>query len=225
MAEVPKQLVLDLPHRSALGLEDFLVSGSNEAAVRLIDAETWPNGAALVVGPEGAGKSHLASVWQAKTGAQLIRALEAEETRLEPTLSNGAVVIEDLDRGIADAATMFHALNVARQGRLKVLLTSRCPAGELDISLPDLRSRVRALNVANIERPDEALLRAVVVKLFEDRQLEVAPDVINYMMLRMERSMAAANAIVADIDRLGLAMRRKVTKQLVQTVLAGHPPE
>lgn len=219
MTSVPKQLVLDLPHRSACGLEDFLVSGSNDSAVRLIDAEEWPNGAALVVGPAGAGKSHLASVWQAKRNADRLAGAEADEARVTAAGACGAMVIEDLDRGIADSAALFHALNMARQGRLSLLLTSRLAAGDLDIRLPDLRSRVRALTMARIERPDEALLRAVLVKLFSDRQLDVEPGVISFLMIRMERSMAAANAVVAEIDKLGLAMRRRVTKQLAQSAL------
>ncbi|MBU2583429.1 MAG: hypothetical protein KJ622_17100 [Alphaproteobacteria bacterium] len=217
----PQQLVLDLPHRSALGLEDFLVSQSNQAAIDLIDgAVAWPNGAALVVGPSGAGKSHLANVWRAKTGAGSVNAREAGEEAVQAAASGGRVIVEDLDCGIRDEAALFHLLNIARQGKALVLFTSKLAAGELSITLPDLRSRVKALPMAAIEPPDEALLRAVLVKLFADRQLIVEPGVIGYLIIRMERSMAAANAVVAETDRLGLAMRRRVSKQLVQQALA-----
>ena len=220
MKSQPRQLVLDLPHRSALGLEDFLVSGSNEAAIELVDeAVAWPNGAALVVGPAGSGKSHLADVWRAKSHASLLRASEASEGALQDAAAIGGVVVEDLDRGIADEAALFHLLNMARQGRIRVLFTSQLAPGDLEILLPDLRSRVRALPIAHIAPPDEALLQAVLVKLFCDRQLTVEPEVIGYLVVRMERSMAAANEITAEIDRLGLAMRRKVTKQLAQTAI------
>ncbi len=220
MKPQPQQLTLDLPHRSALGLEDFLVSGSNETAIELIDGTVdWPNGAALVVGPAGSGKSHLAHVWRAKTQASLLPAAEASEAALQDAAAIGAVVVEDLDRGIADEAALFHLLNMARQGRIRALFTSRLASGDLNIALADLRSRVRALPIAQIAPPDEALLRAVLVKLFCDRQLTVVPEVIAYLVVRMERSMAAANEIAAEIDRLGLAMRRKVTKQLAQTAL------
>lgn len=220
MTFAPQQLVFDLPHRSATGQEDFLVSGSNLTAVELTDAAAeWPNGAALVVGPAGSGKSHLAHVWQEKTGAVIVAAGSSDEAALRRAAETGAVVVEDVDRGIADPAALFHLLNIARQRRAFVLVTSRKAAGELDIALPDLRSRVRALPVAMISAPDEALLNAVLIKLFADRQLHVEPGVVSYLMLRMERSMAAANAVVAEIDRLGLAMRRKVSKQLAQAAL------
>ena len=220
MKPEPRQLVLDLAHRSALGLEDFLVSASNQAAIDLIDGQLdWPNGAALVVGPRGAGKSHLANVWRMKTEAGLLSAPEADETLVLDAAQSGAVVIEDLDRGARDEAALFHLLNIARQGKTLALFTSSRAPGDLDIALPDLRSRIKALPMAVIAPPDEALLQAVLVKLFTDRQLTVEPGVISFMMMRMERSMAAANRIVAEIDKLGLAMRRKVTKQLVQQAL------
>ncbi len=220
MSVEPQQLVLDLPHRAATGREDFLVSRSNQAAVDLIDAdESWPNGAALVVGPAGSGKSHLAHVWQARTGAALISADAAHETALTEIAGTGGVVIEDIDDGIADPAALFHLINMARQGRLRLLLTSTVAAGALEIALPDLRSRIRAMPMAEIAPPDEALLNAVLVKLFADRQLDIAPGIVSYCVTRMERSMAAANALVAEVDRLGLAMRRKVTRPLVQSAL------
>ena len=128
-------------------------------------------------------------------------------------------VVEDLDQGIADEAALFHLLNMARQGKALVLFTSQQAPGDLAIELADLRSRVRALPIAQIAPPDEALLQAVLVKLFLDRQLAVEPDVIGYLVVRMERSMAAANEIAAEVDRLGLAMRRRITKQLAQTAL------
>ncbi|MCH9809309.1 MAG: hypothetical protein K0U74_16405 [Alphaproteobacteria bacterium] len=224
MSTQPQQLVFDLPHRSALELEDFLVSGSNQGAIDLIDgAVSWPNGAALVVGPAGSGKSHLAHVWREKTQAVLLGADVADEATARGAAEAGAVVVEDLDRGIGDEAALFHLLNIARQGKALVLFTSQLPAGDLNIALPDLRSRVCALPVAEIAAPDEALLQAVLVKLFSDRQLGVEPGVISFLMVRMERSMAAANAIVAQVDRLGLAMRRRVTKQLVQKALDSLP--
>lgn len=220
MKPEPRQLVLDLAHRSALGLEDFLVSASNQAAIDLIDGQTnWPNGAALVVGPNGSGKSHLANVWRLKTEAMLLSAPDAEEGDVLQAAQSGAVVIEDLDRGVRDEAALFHLLNIARQGKVLALFTSSRAPGDLHITLPDLRSRLKALPMALIAPPDEALLQAVLVKLFTDRQLTVEPGVISYMVMRMERSMAAANRIVAEIDKLGLAMRRRVTKQLVQQAL------
>jgi chromosomal replication initiation ATPase DnaA len=221
MTAAPRQLVLDLAHRQALGEEDFLVSRSNAAAVELIDRwPGWPHPAFVVTGPAGAGKSHLANVWRLRSAGQLITAADLGDAAVAALLDRSALVVEDLDRGIGDEKAVFHLLNRARESKLSVLLTSRSAPGDLAVHVPDLRSRLRALPVVELHAPDEALLKAVLVKLFCDRQLDVEPAVIEYLSLRMERSMEAASRVVAAIDRVALAMHRKVTRPLAAEVLA-----
>jgi chromosomal replication initiation ATPase DnaA len=221
MTAVPRQLVLDLPHRQALGEEDFLVSHSNEAAVELIDRwPGWPHPACVVSGPEGSGKSHLANVWRLRSRADIIAALELTDAFTAGLPERSSVVVEDLERGIGDEQALFHLLNRARESKLSVLFTTRAAPGDLKVAIPDLRSRLRALPVVALDAPDEPLLKAVLVKLFSDRQLNVEPAVIDYLSLRMERSMQAAALIVATIDRLALAMHRKVTRPLAAEALA-----
>lgn len=226
MTAAPRQLVLDLAHRQALGEEDFLVSRSNAAAVELIDAwPHWPHPAAIVVGPEGSGKSHLANVWRLRSAAHLVPAAELSDAIVAALAERSAVVVEDLDRGLADERALFHLLNRARESAVCVLLTSREAPGDMTFRIPDLRSRLKALPVVELQSPDEALLKAVLVKLFCDRQLNVEPAVIEYLSLRMERSMEAASRVVAAVDRLALAMHRKVTRPLAAEALAalGEP--
>ncbi len=221
MAAQPRQLVFELPHRSALEAEDFLVSPANAAAVDFIDQwPNWPHWGALVAGPTGCGKSHLANVWRYKSGAAMICAADLKEEAINHLQKSGAMVIEDLDRGISDERILFHLLNLGRQEKSCILLTSRLAPGALDVALPDLRSRLRALPVLQIEPPDENLLTALLVKLFEDRQIKVEPAVIGYLTIRMERSMEGANAIVEAIDQLALETHRKVTRNLAHTALA-----
>jgi chromosomal replication initiation ATPase DnaA len=220
MTSTPRQLVLDLPLRSARGMEDFFVSGSNRAAVELIDDwPDWPHWAALVVGPQGAGKSHLGHVWQTASGAASLAASQIDESTLQRLEQDRALLVEDLDRGIADDRILFHLLNLAREHKLTILLTSRLAPGEMDIALPDLRSRLRALPLIAIAQPDETLIKAVLVKLFADRQLSVEPHVVNFIALRVERSMAAVNEIVEHLDREALATRRRVTRALAASLL------
>ena len=221
MTAAPRQLVFDLAHRQALGAEDFLVSSSNDAAVEMVDRwPDWPHPAAIVAGPQGSGKSHLANVWRLRSGAGLVAAAELGDAHVAALEPGATLVVEDLDRGLTDEKVLFHLLNRARESKLSVLLTSRTPPGEQEFRVPDLRSRLRALPIVQVQPPDEALLKAVLVKLFADRQLNVEPPVIDYLSLRMERSMAAASRIVAAIDRLALATHRKVTRPLAAEALA-----
>lgn len=218
----PRQLILDLPHRPALAAEDFLVSDANSAAVALIDRwPDWPQASALVVGPARSGKSHLANVWRLRSGAEtLLPAADIDEAVIAHLQQSRALVIEDLDRGIGSERVLFHLLNVAKETQAHLLLTSARAPEQLQVALPDLRSRLRALALVRIEAPDEALLRAVLVKLFNDRQLVVEPHVIEHLALHVDRSMAAAARVVDEIDRRALATKRRVTRTLAAEVLA-----
>jgi chromosomal replication initiation ATPase DnaA len=221
MTARPGQLVLDLAHRPALEAEDFLVSRSNQAAADFIDRwPDWPQASAVVVAPARAGKTHLANVWRLKSGAARLEACTLGEREVEA--AKGALLVEDLHAGIGDERALFHLLNLVREHKTSMLLTSRAPPGELDVRLPDLRSRLRGLPVVVISPPDEALLKAVLVKHFADRQLAVEPHVVNHIALHMERSMQAAAEIVAAIDRAAMASHRKVTRAMVAEVLAGQ---
>ena len=221
MSAGPAQLVLDLPHRAALGAGDFLISPSNKAAADMIDLwPHWPQASVAVVGPPHAGKTHLANVWRLKSGAARLEARALGEADVPVATAHGSVLVEDLHAGIADERALFHLLNSVREQKLSMLLTSRMPPGELQVALPDLRSRLRALPVVTIQPPDETLLKAVLVKHFSDRQLVVEPGVIAYIALRMERSMEAAATLVAELDRAAMAAHRKVGRALAAEILS-----
>ncbi len=219
MTGKPEQLVLELPHRPALGLEDYLVSGSNAAAVALVDRwPDWPAGAAVISGPPGCGKSHLANVWRMKSNADAVAAAHIAIADVPQLAASGALIVEDI-AATRDEAALFHLLNLVREQRLAMLLTSALAPGDLALALPDLRSRLNALPHALIAPPDDALLRAVLVKLFADRQLSVEPQIIAYLLVRMERSMEAASRLVAELDHRSLALQRAVTRNVAAAAL------
>ncbi|MEQ1651315.1 MAG: hypothetical protein ABL897_02390 [Hyphomicrobium sp.] len=219
MIDTPQQLAFELPHRQALGVEDFLVSDSNAAAVALVDRwPDWPVGAAVIAGPAGSGKSHLANVWRLRSNAAVAAARDCTIASVPELAAFGALVVEDIGaRG--DDQALFHLLNLVREQRLAMLLTSHAAPGDLDVTLPDLRSRLKALPFATIAPPDDALLRVVLVKLFADRQLAVDPQVIAYLLLRMERSMEAARGLVAEVDRQALMLKRGVSRAVAAAAL------
>jgi len=224
MSSARGQLAFDLPHRPALQAEDFLISDSNRAAADVVDRwPDWPLASLIVVAPSRAGKSHLANVWRLKSGAARLEAGALGED--DVAKANGALLIEDLHGGISDERILFHLLNLVRERKLSMLLTSRVPPGELAVALADLRSRLRALPLVTIAPPDAALLQAVLVKHFADRQLTVEPRVVSYIALHIERSMEAVARVVAEIDRAALASHRRVTRALAAEILAAREPE
>ncbi|NJM31120.1 MAG: hypothetical protein HC855_14425 [Rhizobiales bacterium] len=218
-----RQLVFDLPHRSALSREDFLVTESNAAAVALIDSwPRWPSSAVLLLGPPGSGKSHLVEVWRAASGAARIPADELEAERVPKLVSSGAVAVEDLPGKKLDQRGLFHLLNYAREKNARVLLTSTSPAVAWNISLPDLASRLKAASTISLAIPDDELLQGALLKQFSDRQIKVDHAIVSYILTRMPRSMEAARTIVAAIDAAALEERAEVTRPFVAKVLADY---
>jgi len=218
----PRQLPLDLPQRAALGMEDFLVADCNRAAVAWIDRwPEWPGPLLVLVGPEGCGKTHLAHVWQARTGAATVTA--GDLAGLDPGAFEGpfALVIEDLGPGLSAQAerNLLHLYNVAREGHGSLLATAYEAPSVWRVAIPDLASRLGAAPVAAIGPPDDALLAALVVKLLADRQLKVATGVVSYLVPRIERSFASVRRVVAAIDEAALAENRNVTVAFVRRVL------
>lgn len=218
----PAQLTFDLAPRPALGAEDFLVSPSNEVALRTIERwPDWPHQAVVIVGPAQAGKTHLGRVWQLASGAGQVSARDVTDAQMAVLAEARALLVENLEEGIGDERALFHLFNAAREHGYSLLLTTRKPPGELAITLPDLGSRLRAVPMVSIDPPDEMLLKAVMIKHFSDRQLAVDPALIDYLALRIERSMAMAQEVVAAIDKQALASHRKVTRALAAEILAG----
>jgi chromosomal replication initiation ATPase DnaA len=227
MTARPRQLAFDLSHRPALGAEDFMVSTANASALEIVDRwPDWPHWAVVVEGPARSGKSHLANVWRYRSSAEVVRANEMHESLALRFRAAKALVVENLEDGVNDEQMLFHLLNIAREHKLSILLTSRTAPGDLQITFPDLRSRLRALPLVRIEPPDEDLLRAVLLKHFGDRQLTVEPQVIDHLVTHMERSFEAAHGLVAEIDRQSLADKRRVTRTLATAIMQswGTPP-
>jgi chromosomal replication initiation ATPase DnaA len=220
---VSRQLAFDLPAREALGRGDFFVSPSNALALAALDGwRGWPGGRMLLVGPEGSGKSHLAHVWAAESGARIVMAEDLTEAALPALAEAPALVIEDADRIAGQPATeaaLFHLHNMAGARAVPLLVTARRPVRDWGLRLPDLESRMQAVAVTRLDPPDDALLSAVLVKLFADRQITVAPALIPYLASRMDRSLAAARTLVAALDALALAEGRPVTRQLASALL------
>jgi chromosomal replication initiation ATPase DnaA len=220
MRETPKQLAFDLPLDPRFGAEDFLVSPSNEQAYGLIESwPDWPDTILVLVGPRGSGKSHLASIWATNAHAWTIDATEITQDKVPHLVSNGALAIEDMDRGERDEAALFHLLNLAREKRAFLLITSETPPDRWSLRTPDLLSRLRLAPSVALEAPDDALLKAVLVKLFVDRQLVVDTSVVDYIALRIERSLAKASELVALLDREALSRGRRVSRAIAAEIL------
>jgi chromosomal replication initiation ATPase DnaA len=207
-----EQLVFDLPVRPAMGRDDFFVTGSNAVALAQVDGwRDWPFGKLVLVGPEGAGKTHLAHVWAAGSGARIIAATEVDEAEILRADATPALVVEAADRVAGDAGAetrLFHLHNAYAQRGAPVLYTATRPPAQWGLTLPDLDSRMRQAALARIEAPDDALLSALLVKLAHDRGLKLTPAILAHVLPRIERSAAAVRGFVGRLDARALAAKR-----------------
>jgi chromosomal replication initiation ATPase DnaA len=220
----PRQLVLALDHPVSFAREDFLAGPSNAAALSLIDRwPDWPNRVMALIGPEGSGKSHLAAIWAEASGARVLSGKHLDETDLPAAFATGALVVEDLEPAGLDERALFHLLNLAREEEAYVLLTARAAPAGFAVDIRDLASRLRALPVVALAPPDDALLRALIVKLAADRQLAVDEALVNYLANRIERSFAAARAAVARLDEEAMRQHRPVTRALAAELFRESP--
>ena len=237
-ADVPQQRTFDWPVRPAFGREDFLVAPCNEAAVAWLDRwPDWPGPALVIHGPPGSGKSHLAEVWRGRSGAGVVEAssladvVEASSLADATEASSLAQAVPDTARktaalvvdglgGRIDERALLHCYNGIAERGGHLLLTASAPPSHWPLALPDLASRLRLAPVVELGMPDDALLGALILKLFADRQIAVAPEVPAYVVPRIERTFEAVDTLVERLDRAALAEGRAVTVPLVRAVLA-----
>jgi chromosomal replication initiation ATPase DnaA len=211
---------LALPHAERLTRDDFLEGPANEAGLALIDSwPDWPNRIMLLVGPEGSGKSHLASIWAELSGARSTSAYALTAEAVPGALATGALVVDDLKPQGFDERALFHLVNLARQDEAYVLMTARIPPAAFEVELRDLRSRLRAVPVVTLLPPDDLLLRALIVKFCADRQLAMDETVVSYLTSRIERSYTAARQAVELLDTEALRLGRPVTRALAAELL------
>jgi chromosomal replication initiation ATPase DnaA len=215
-----RQLPLDLPHEPSFAREDFLAAPANAEALRAIDAwPAWAGRMLLLSGPAGSGKSHLGAIWARAATAATIEAAALIDAEPADLARSKAILIENVDRLGAAEANLFHLMNLTRENDAFVLLTARGAPDAWGLKKRDLHSRLRLAPVVALGEPDEDLARAVLFKLFSDRQIAVDPAVIAYIALRIDRSLGAARAIVEALDREALARGKAVTRAMAALIL------
>ena len=207
------QIPLDFEHRASLSGDDFLISPCNRDAVAWLDKwPDWPAPALVIYGPPGCGKTHLANVFMEKSGG--VKLPDGDLSQI-----GDKCILDDAD-DYPDEEHLLHAYNILAANHGHLLLTAARPPSQWQIKLADLASRLNAVPAVEIRQPDDMLIKAVLAKLFSDRQLRVEAGVVDYIVLRMERSLDAARRLVAAVDGAALAAKRNITLPLVRDVMA-----
>lgn len=220
-----QQIPLDLGHRTAMGREDFLIAPNNQDAVAWIDHwPEWPAPVVILYGPIASGKSHLVAVWKEKAQAAYVDAAQLNDSTVRDIAQQARhLIIEDADNLIGKVERekgLFHLYNLFKEEKRTLLITLQEPPIRRSFAVPDLASRLRAAPAVAIREPDDVLLGAILVKLFNDRQLRVGQEVISYIVSHMERSFEAARKIVEKADHKALTEKRAITVPLVREIIS-----
>lgn len=217
----PRQLPLDLAHSEGRSRDDLVVSAANTDAVSLIDRwPDWPSPVVILAGPAGSGKSHLGAIWCEMAGARTLSRQDLGADAVNAGVA-GPVFIDDADAGGLDESGLFHVINAVRTAGSHLMLTSRRFPGAWGVKLPDLASRLKAAATVEIREPDDVLLAGVITKLFADRQVEVEPHVVQYLVRRIERSLSTAIRVVQRLDAAALEQQSRITRAMAaETVSA-----
>lgn len=219
-----EQLVLDLPVRRAQGRDDFFVAPNNALPLAMLDApETWPLHRLVLHGPKASGKSHLLNIWADERGAARLDGAGLATADIAALIGAPAVAIDRAEGVAADAAAqtaLFHLINGRMARAAPLLMAARQPSARWGVALADLHSRLEATAQAELLPPDDAMLAALLVKLFADRQIDVGADLVPYLINRIDRSFAAAIAVVARLDREALARKSRLTARFAGQILA-----
>jgi chromosomal replication initiation ATPase DnaA len=216
---MPRQLPLDLAHAAGQSRDDLVAGPSNARAIALVDAwPRWPSHVVVLLGPAGSGKSHLAAIWRAHSDATLLNSAALGADAVEAA-SLGPILLDDVDARPIDETGLFHLINAVGASGGTLLMTARRFPLAWGVRLPDLQSRLKAASIVEIDEPDDALLSAVITKLFADRQVEVEPHVIQYVVRRIERSLSTAIAVVDWLDRAALEQKTRISRALAAQVI------
>lgn len=180
------------PHDDA-----FLVTPSNAQAANLLERwGAWPVKTAILTGPRRSGRSLLARIFAAK--------------------SRGAM-IDDAER--VPEAQLFHAWNIAQAENRPLVIVADAAPPDWTVRLPDLRSRLAASPQAEIGPPDDALVRGLLDQMFQRRSLDVRPDLLDWLAVRIERSHLVIERVVDTLDQEAMERRKRLTIPLARITL------
>lgn len=181
--------------------DTLVVTEANRDAAHLLTQwRAWPNGALALVGPKGAGKTHLALAWALEAGARQLQPAASPETAA--TLFQEAdrrLVVDDAD-GPRNEEMLWRLLDLARTEGGAVLLVAAEPPARWPVSTPDLASRLKSLAVARLQEPDQALMEVVLRRICREQFIYLRDDAARYLALRLPRTFEAAHQAAAALD-------------------------
>lgn len=218
-----KQLYFDMPDKTALGIEDYIITESNSFAFDLISRMIKGEiNQGVISGPSFSGKTHLSKILIKNIGSNESLYIDRDYKKIiEKVGSSNLIVIENIDKVLEDRSEedLFHIINFTKENNKKLLMTSGKSISNIEFKLEDLKSRLNATLEAKIMQPDDELMKLVLIKIFNDKQLLINPNVIDFLKSRLERSYKSINDFIEKIDKFSLEKGKKITISLINDLI------
>tara|TARA_Y100001970_G_scaffold45923_1_gene57756 strand:+ start:3243 stop:3905 length:663 start_codon:yes stop_codon:yes gene_type:complete len=214
-----EQLILNFPFKKSYLSQDFYVSENNFSAFKLI--ETWPKWSSRLInifGPKGCGKTHLINILKNKTQGLLINCKQVATKTLDEYKIKECLIIDDFENNISEKL-FYSVINMAIQDNKYLIISSTTPIKSFKINLKDLSSRFKSFLDIGINLPTDDLLRVILTKNFSEKQIEITPKNIDYILKNIERSYEKINLFTNSIDNLSLTKAKPINLQLIKKVL------
>ena len=218
-----KQLYFEMPNKTSLGVEDYIVTDSNSFAfdliVKMVKGEI---NFGLISGPPYSGKTHLSKILIKNASNYKSFYIDRDyQNILDEFEVSDIFILENIDKVKHDKTEqhLFHIINLVKENNKKLLMTSRKSISEIDLSLEDLKSRLNSILEAKIKEPDDQLMELILIKIFNDKQLKINPNVIDFLMSRLVRSYKSINLFIEKIDKFSLEKGKKITIPLINDLL------
>ena len=214
------QIVFKFPDKSFYYEEDFCIGENNYEAYKLI--KEWPNWTFKginIYGPKKSGKSYLTKIFSDKTDSEVFEGGKINKDNLNLILNQKVLIIEDIEL-FNDEVFFQTILNDFISKNKFIYLTSNKLAGSISFKLKDLISRLNSLVAVVITNPSDDLFSQILTKMLSDKQINITPKEVNFILKNIERSYDAASKFVKNLDELSLLYKKKINTKIINQALA-----
>ena len=213
------QTLLKFELKQNFAYDDFFVSKCNYFPFSLI--ESWPNWEKNIIniyGEKYSGKSHLSEIFKKKHKAIIIKNDEVNNEFFNKIRFHENIILDNLEY-VSDEKILYSIFNFAEQYNKYLIINSTNPINSINFSLPDLKSRLKNCIFAKIDKPDDDMIFALVLKHFSDRQIKIEKKIIEYITKRIERSYGKILDFIYKVDQFSLVNKKPIDYKSIKSIL------
>ena len=213
------QKIIKFTHEKNLKDSDFFVSKSNKHVHDfLISWPNWEKNLVNIYGENFSGKSHLINVFIKKFKGVIFNADTFDNDNLTSLDIHQNIILENLNNKINEKL-IYTLINTVEQNNKYLIITSYRPVSEFNFSLNDLKSRAKNFLIQEIQKPDDELIFALLIKNLSDRQITIEKKLVNYIVKRIHRSYSKIFDFIYKIDEISLKKKKSIDLKLIKDVL------